>query len=33
MSATIVAAIAATQEKFGREDVETIFQIIVFAFN
>jgi hypothetical protein len=33
MPATIVAAIAATQEKAGREDIEAIFQVIILAFD
>jgi hypothetical protein len=33
MSASIVAAITATQEKFGREDVETVFQVKILAFD
>jgi len=33
MPATIVAAIAATQEKAGREDVEAVFQVVIPAFD
>jgi hypothetical protein len=31
MPATVIATIAATKKKSGREDVETVFQIVVFA--
>jgi hypothetical protein len=33
MPATIVTAIAATQEKAGREDVEAVFDVVILAFD
>jgi hypothetical protein len=33
MPATPVATVTATEKKIWREDVETVFKIIVFAFN
>lgn len=33
MPATMIAAVTASKKKAGRKDVETIFKIIVFAFD
>jgi hypothetical protein len=33
VSTVIVATITATEKIAGREDVETVFEIIVFAFD
>jgi hypothetical protein len=33
MPATIVAAIAAPEQKAGREDAETIFKVVIFVFD